>query len=43
MKVVGAQGAAVPDASGGTTVDAEARAAINSLLAKCRAHGLIAA
>jgi len=41
-KVVGAQGAAVPDAAGGVTVDAEARAAINTLLARCRAHGLIA-
>lgn len=40
-KVVGARGAAVPDATGGATVDAEARAAINALLARCRAHGLI--
>jgi hypothetical protein len=41
-KVVGAQGAAVADASGGATVDTEARAALNALLARLRAHGLIA-
>ncbi len=41
-QVVGAQGVAVADASGGATVDAEARAAINALLARLRAHGLIA-
>lgn len=41
-KVVGTQGAAVGDASGGATVDTEARAAINALLARLRAHGLIA-
>jgi hypothetical protein len=44
-KVVGAQGAAVADAAGGATVDAEARTAINDLLARVRAstgHGLIA-
>lgn len=40
--VVGTQGAAVSDASGGSTVDTEARTAINDLLARCRAHGLIA-
>lgn len=42
-QVVAAQGAAVADAAGGATVDGEARAAINALLARCRAHGLIAA
>lgn len=42
IKVVGAQGAAVPDAVGGVTIDVEARAALNALLARCRAHGLIA-
>jgi len=41
-KVVGAQGAAVADATGGATVDTEARAAINTLLARLRTHGLIA-
>lgn len=41
-KVVGAQGAAVANATGGTTVDTEARTAINTLLARLRAHGLIA-
>lgn len=34
-------GAAVPDAAGGATVDAEARAAINALLAELRTLGLI--
>jgi len=42
VQVVGAQGAAVANAGGGTTVDTEARAAINTLLARLRAHGLIA-
>lgn len=42
IQVVGAQGAAVSDASGGATVDAEARTAINTLLARLRTHGLIA-
>lgn len=42
VQVVGAQGAAVADASGGATVDAEARTAINTLLARLRTHGLIA-
>lgn len=42
IKVVGAQGAAVADAAGGATVDAEARTAINALLARLRTHGLIA-
>jgi hypothetical protein len=41
-QVLGAQGAAVADASGGATVDAEARTAINTLLARMRAHGAIA-
>ena len=42
IKVLGAQGAVVADASGGATIDAEARTAINALLARARAHGLIA-
>lgn len=41
-QVVSARGAAVADATGGSTVDTQARAAINSLLSRCRAHGLIA-
>lgn len=41
IKVVGAQEAAVADAAGGSTVDTEARAAINTLLARLRSHGLI--
>lgn len=44
-QVVGAQGAAVPDAAGGAVIDVEARAALNALLAELRAatgHGLIA-
>jgi hypothetical protein len=41
-KVVGAQAVAVADAAGGAIVDAECRAALNSLLAKLRAHGMIA-
>ncbi len=40
-KVIGTQGAVVADASGGSTVDTEGRAAINALLARLRAHGLI--
>lgn len=42
LQVVGPQEAAVADASGGATVDNEARTAINSLLARMRSHGLIA-
>ena len=41
-QVVGAQLAAVADPAGGTTVDAEARAAIAALLVRLRQHGLIA-
>ena len=42
VQVVSAQGTAVANASGGATIDAEARTAINALLARMRAHGLIA-
>lgn len=41
-KVLGAQGAAVADASGGGVIDTEARAALNALLARLRTHGMIA-
>ena len=37
-----AQPAAVTDAAGGVTIDAEARTALNDLLAKLRTLGLIA-
>ena len=40
-QVLTTQQAAVTDASGGATVDTEARTAINSLLARLRTHGLI--
>lgn len=45
VQVVGGQGAAVADAAGGIVIDAEARTALNALLARLRAatgHGLIA-
>ncbi len=42
QQIIGAQQAAISDAAGGTVIDAEARTALNSLLAACRAHGLIA-
>ena len=41
-QVLGARLAAVADPAGGTTVDAEARAAIALVLARLREHGLIA-
>lgn len=41
-QVVGARGAAVSDPTGGATVDTESRAAIAAILARLRAHGLIA-
>jgi len=40
-QVVAAQQAAIPDATGGATIDAEARTALNQLLAELRTHGLI--
>ncbi|KAB2673904.1 MAG: hypothetical protein DVB31_02995 [Verrucomicrobia bacterium] len=42
VEVVGSVMAAVADATGGSTVDAEARTAINSLLAALRTKGLLA-
>jgi len=41
-KVLGAQAAAIADATGGATIDAEARTALNDILAKLRTHGIIA-
>jgi len=42
LKVVGARGAAIADATGGTTVDTQTRLAVAQILAGLRAHGLIA-
>ena len=42
VQVLSSQQAAVPDATGGSVIDVEARAAINDFLAKARVHGLIA-
>ena len=36
------QGALIADATGGAIIDSEARTALNALLARIRAHGLIA-
>lgn len=41
-KVVGAQGAAVADPTGGTVQDSEARTAIIAIIDRLQAHGLIA-
>lgn len=41
-QILAAQGAAVADAAGGATIDAEARTALNAVLARLRAHGIIA-
>ena len=41
-QVVGARQAAIAAPSGGTTIDSQARTAINSILTALRAHGLIA-
>jgi hypothetical protein len=41
LQVIGARGAAVPDPSGGATVDEEVRVAVAQLLAVLRQHGLI--
>ncbi len=40
-QVVTSQQAAIPDATGGVTIDTEARAALNALLAELRIHGII--
>ena len=41
LQVVGARQAGVPNPSGGTIIDEEARAAINALTAALMSHGLI--
>jgi len=43
QQVVGAQADPIASPAGGTTVDSEARAAIDQILAALRGHGLIAA
>lgn len=43
QKIVGARRAAIDDPVGGSIVDGEARAAVASILAALRGHGLIAA
>ena len=41
QQVVGSRRPAIPDASGGTTIDAQARQALAQVLAALRQHGLI--
>lgn len=41
QQVVGSRGAAIGSATGGTTIDTEARTAIDQILAAMRQHGLI--
>lgn len=41
VQILTTQQGAIADATGGVVDDAEARSAINSLLAACRAHGII--
>ncbi len=41
LQVVGARQPAVPSPSGGTTIDAEARAALGQVIVALRSHGLI--
>jgi hypothetical protein len=41
VDVVGARRAAIPDPTGGTVVDSQARAAIGAILGTLRGHGLI--
>ena len=41
QQVVGPRLADVPNPSGGTTIDAEARAAVDALIATLKSHGLI--
>ena len=41
VRILAAPQAAISDVAGGTTVDAESRAAISAILGALRAHGLI--
>jgi len=41
QQVVGARLETVPSPSGGTTIDAEARAAVDAVIVALRTHGLI--
>jgi len=41
QQVVGSRGGAIASANGGTTIDVQARAAIDQILAALRQHGLI--
>lgn len=41
LQVVGARGAPIAAVSGGTTIDAEARACLTSILSALRTHGLL--
>ncbi|MBX3562450.1 MAG: DUF2793 domain-containing protein [Sphingomonas sp.] len=41
LQVIGPRLAEVPNPSGGTTIDAEARAAIDAVIATLKSHGLI--
>ncbi|HEY0130215.1 MAG TPA: DUF2793 domain-containing protein [Allosphingosinicella sp.] len=41
QQVVGSRQSAVPSPSGGTTIDAEARSAVEGLIVALRSHGLI--
>lgn len=42
QQVVGPRSAAIPNPSGGSQIDSEARAAIGEILSALRAHGLVA-
>jgi hypothetical protein len=42
LKVIGPRGPLIADASGGTTIDTQARLAVAQMLAALRTHGLIA-
>lgn len=41
-KVVGSQGSTISDPSGGSTIDTECRSAVNTIIDRLQAHGLIA-